>query len=130
MPLSVIKVNSMSYLVYIENDHVFVKYVGIVDGLDIVRLTADDIFINNLRRLQKVIHDFSYCDEVSLDIEDMQEFAMMSNIESNFTEKVVDVMIPRTAEGFARVEAFIKAIKSPDWSILVTHNYEDALTKI
>jgi hypothetical protein len=130
MPLSVIKVNSMSYLVYIENDHVFVKFVGIVDGLDIVRLTADDIFINNLRRLQKVIHDFSYCDEVSLGIEDMQEIAMMSNIESNFTEKAVGVMIPRTAEGFARVEAFSKAIKSPDWSILAAHNYEDALTKI
>ncbi|MFQ3191928.1 MAG: hypothetical protein ACI936_003079 [Paraglaciecola sp.] len=123
-------VNSMSYLVYIENDHVYVKYLGIVDGLDIVRLTADNIFINNLRRLQKVIHDFSYCEEVSLGIEDMQEIAMMSNIESNFTEKAVGVMIPRTSEGFTRVEAFSKAIQSPDWCVLAAHNYLDALTKI
>jgi hypothetical protein len=120
----------MSYLVVIEEDHVFVKYSGLVDGLDIVRITADDYFINNLRRLQKVIHDFSFCDEVSLGFEDMQEIALMSNMESNFTEKAIGVMIPRTAEGYARIVGLGQAIKSPDWTILIAHNYADALTKI
>jgi hypothetical protein len=120
----------MSYSTFVENNHVYVKYLGVVDGLDIVRLTADKYFINNLRRLQKVIHDFSFCDEVSLGIEDMQEIAMISNLESNFTEKVVGVMIPNTQEGLARVEAFSKAMTCPDWTILAAHNYADALTKI
>jgi hypothetical protein len=120
----------MSYSVVIENDHVFVKYSGVVDALDIVRITADENFINNLRRLQKVIHDFSFCEEVSLGIEDMQEIALMSNMESNFTEKAIGVMIPRSEEGYARIEALSQAVKSPDWTILAAHNYEDALSKI
>jgi hypothetical protein len=114
----------------IKEDHVYVKYSGIVDGLDIVRLTADENFINNLRHLQKVIHDFSFCEEVSLGIEDMQEIALMSNMESNFTEKAVGVMIPRTQEGVARVEAFSQAVRSPDWTVLAAENYADTLTKI
>jgi hypothetical protein len=120
----------LSYSTLIKEDHVYVKYSGIVDGLDIVRLTADENFINNLRHLQKVIHDFSFCEEVSLGIEDMQEIALMSNMESNFTEKAVGVMIPRTQEGVARVEAFSQAVRSPDWTVLAAENYADALTKI
>jgi hypothetical protein len=80
--------------------------------------------------LQKVIHDFSFCDEVSLGVEDMQEIALMSNMESNFTEKAIVVIIPRTPEGYARVAALGQAIKSPDWRVLAAQNYEDALTKI
>jgi hypothetical protein len=80
--------------------------------------------------LQKVIHDFSLCDELSLGVEDMQEIALMSNMESNFTEKAIGVMIPRTPEGYSRVEALSQAIKSSDWTILVAQNYADALTKI
>lgn len=120
----------MSYSIVIENDHVYVKYSGVIDGLDIVQITGDENFINNLRRLQKVIHDFSFCDDVSLGAEDMQEIAMMSNMESNFTEKAIVVIIPRTPEGYARVAAFSQALKSPDWTTLVAQNYEDALTKI
>ena len=120
----------MSYSIVIEEDHIYVRYSGVVDGLDIVRITADETFINNLRRLQKVIHDFSFCDEVSLGFEDMKDIAFMSNMESNFTENAVGVMIPRTAEGLSRVAAFTQAIKSPDWTILAAQNYAEALTKI
>tara|TARA_R110002167_G_C12435069_1_gene630264 strand:+ start:354 stop:716 length:363 start_codon:yes stop_codon:yes gene_type:complete len=120
----------MSYSIVIEDDHIYVKYSGIVDGLDIVRITADETFINSLRRLQKVIHDFSFCDEVSLGFEDMQEIAFMSNMESNFTEKAVGVLIPRTPEGLIRIAAFTQSIKSVDWTILAALNYAEALTKI
>jgi hypothetical protein len=60
----------------------------------------------------------------------MQEIALMSNMESNFTEKAIGVMIPRTQEGYARVAAFGQAVKSPDWTILAAENYADALLKI
>jgi hypothetical protein len=124
------KVLTMSYSVVIEDDHVYVKYAGVVDGLDIVRLTADEHFISNLRRLHKVIHDFSFCEEVSLGIEDMKEIALMSNMESNFTEQAIGVFIPKTQEGFARIAAFSQAVKSPDWTILAAENYADAFSKI
>jgi hypothetical protein len=120
----------MSYSVVIEDDHIYVQYSGVVDGLDIVRITGDETFINNLRRLHKVIHDFSFCDEVSLGSEDMQEIAFMTNMESNFTEKALIVMIPKTAEGFARVAVSRQSIKSPGWTILAAQNHVEALTKI
>ena len=120
----------MSYSAVIKDDHVYVKYSGVIDGLDIVQFTADETFINNLRRLKKVIHDFSVCEDVSLGIEDMQDITLMSNMESNFTEKAIGVMIPRTPEGYARVVAYSQTIKSPDWTILAAQNYKEALTKI
>jgi hypothetical protein len=120
----------MSYSVFIESDYVYVKYSGIVDGLDIVSITADDNFIGNLRSLQKVIHDFSFCEDVLLGIEDMREIALMTNMESNFTEKAIGVIIPRAQEGYARIEAFSQAVRSPDWKVLAAHDYADALTKI
>lgn len=120
----------MSYTVVIENDHVYVRYAGVVDGLDIVRITADQRFINNLRRLQKVIHDFSFSEDVNLGPEDMKDFAVISNIESNFSEKLVAVFILKNSDGYERVSALSQAIKSPDWTILVAQNYEDALIKI
>lgn len=120
----------MSYSVFIQDDHVYVKYSGLVDALDIVRITKDELFIDNLRRLQKVIHDFSFCDEVSLSSEDMQEITLMSNMESNFTEKAIGVVIPRTQEGYERIHALSQGIKSKDWSIFAAQNYSDALTKL
>jgi hypothetical protein len=119
----------MSYSVFIENDHVYVKYSGLVEGLDIVQLTADETFINNMRRLQKVIHDFSFCEDVSMGPEDMKEIALMSNLESNFSEKLQAVIIPKDEDGYKRVTALSQAIRSPDWNILFAQNYEEALTK-
>jgi len=120
----------MSYSVVIENDHVYVKYSGVVDGLDVVRITADKNFINNLRRLQKVVHDFSFSEYVDLGLDDLKDFAVISNIESNFSEKLLAVIIPKNADGYERVAVLSEAIRSPDWTILVAQNYADALTKI
>ena len=39
----------MTYSVVIEGDHVYVKYSGVVDGLDIVRIIKDKTLINNVR---------------------------------------------------------------------------------
>ena len=120
----------MSYSVVIEDDHVYVKYFGLVDGLDVVRITADDNFISNLRRLQKVIHDFSFSEEVNLGPEDMKDFAVISNIESHFSEKLLAIFILKNPDGYERVSTLSQSIKSPDWNILVAKNYKDALTKI
>lgn len=120
----------MSYSVLIQQDHIYVKYSGVVDALDIVRLTADQDFIGNLRLLQKVIHDFSFCEEVSLGVEDMKEIAFISNLESNFSEKIVGVFIPNTEEGHARIASYSQSLTSPHWLVLVASNYEEAKGKI
>lgn len=119
----------MSYSVSIKEDHVYVKYTGLVEGLDIVQLTADQTFINNLRRLQKVVHDFSFAEDVSMGPEDIKEIALMSNLESNFSEKLLAVIIPKDEDGYRRVTALSQAIKSPDWKILFAQTYTEALTK-
>lgn len=120
----------MSYAVIVEEEHVYVKYSGVVDSLDIVQLTADKLFIKNLRFLGKVVHDFSFAEDVCIGLEDVRDFAVLSNLESNFSEKLLAVIIPKSAKGFERVAALSQGIKSPDWHVVLAHNYAEALTKI
>ena len=121
---------AMSCSVIIENDHVYVKFSGLVDGLDMVRLTANQEYIDNMRRLQNVIYDFRLSEEVSLGEADLKEIVLMSNLESNFTEKANIVIIPKTIEGHALIAAYGQAIKSPEWNVQAAQNYEEALSKI
>lgn len=123
----------MSYTIKVESDHVYVKYAGDVDTLDIVRLTKEALFIDNVRELNSLIHDFSNCTDVRIDLEDIKHVAMMANIESNFTEELVEVIIPRDIQDTnsqARVEALSQAIKSQNWAVLLAADYEDALAQI
>ncbi|MEP1449185.1 MAG: hypothetical protein ABJK37_23980 [Paraglaciecola sp.] len=120
----------MSYSVILEDDHMYVKFTGVVDVLDMVRLTANQEYIDNMRRLQKAIYDFRLSEEVSLGEADLKEIVLMSNLESNFTESANIVVIPRTPEGHAFVAAYAQAIKSPEWNVQVAQNYEEALSKI
>lgn len=121
---------AMSCSVIIENDHIYVKFSGVVDGLDMVRLTANQEYIDNMRRLQNVIYDFRLSEEVSLGEADLKEIVLMSNLESNFTEKANIVIIPKTIEGHALIAAYGQAIKSPEWNVQAAQNYEEALSKI
>ncbi|MBU3002969.1 hypothetical protein [Paraglaciecola arctica] len=120
----------MSFSVSIEDDHVYVKFSGVVDGLDMVRLTADQEYIDNMRRMQNVIYDFRLSEEVSLGEADLKEIVLMSNLESNFTEKANIVIIPKTIEGHALIAAYGLAIKTPEWNVQAAQNYEEALSKI
>lgn len=121
---------AMSFSVSIEDDHVYVKFSGVVDGLDMVRLTADQEYIDNMRRMQNVIYDFRLSEEVSLGEADLKEIVLMSNLESNFTEKANIVIIPKTIEGHALIAAYGLAIKTPEWNVQAAQNYEEALSKI
>jgi hypothetical protein len=123
----------MSYSIYVESDHVYVKYADVVDTVDIVRLTKDNLFIGNIRVLENLVHDFSNCEEVSVTLEDMKDVALMANIESNFTENLVEVIIPRATgdqESQERIEALSQAIKSRDWTVLLAKDYAHALQQI
>ncbi|MGS2720572.1 hypothetical protein [Paraglaciecola aestuariivivens] len=120
----------MSYKVAVEEDHVYVKYLGLIDGLDIIRMAADNDFVNQVRRLQTVVHDFSFCDDVQLKFEDLHEVTVLANVESNFAEKLFAIIIPKTAEGYDRVATLTQGIKSPDWTVMVAQNYPQALIKI
>lgn len=117
----------MSYQVEIKDYHVYVKYSGTVDGLDIVRLTGDPEFINDFRRLQKVIHDFSMTDEVAISFDQMRDVSVLSNMESHFTEKLIGIAIPRNEEGFARINLIKEFVKNPNWKIFAARDLAEAL---
>ncbi len=117
----------MGYSVSTKNDHVYVKFHGVLDGLDIVRLTKDPDFINDFRRLQKVVHDASTVDSVSITSDQLREITVLSSIESNFTESLVGIVIPNSEEGFERVQLIKDGIRNKQWTILAARNYEEAL---
>lgn len=117
----------VSYQVEINGDHVYVTYSGKIDGLDIVQLTGDSSFINDFRRLQKVIHDFSMADEVSIPFDQMRDISVLSNMESNFTETLIGIIIPRNEEGYERINLIKEFVKNPNWKIFAAKNITEAL---
>ena len=90
-----LRVYLLSYSIYIENDHVYVKDSDVVDTLDIVILTKDNLFISHIRILGNIIHDFSLSVDSHRDLRRYERCSLMANIESNVTENLVDVIIPR-----------------------------------
>ena len=117
----------MGYSVTVNPDHVYVQYHGVLNGLDIVKLVADPEFINDFRRLERVVHDASGVDAVSITPEQMREIGVLSSIESNFTENLLGIIIPKDEAGFERLRQLRAGIKNNQWTILVAHSYEEAL---
>ena len=98
-----------------------------MDGLDIIQLTGNQDFINELRRLQKVVHDASEVESVNITPDQMREIGVLSSIESNFTENLLGIIIPRNEAGFERVKLLKDRVKSKQWTILAAHDYDEAL---
>jgi hypothetical protein len=117
----------VNYQVEVKNEHVYVKYTGTIDGLDIVRLTANPEFMSHFRRLQKVIHDFSLTDEVSISFDQMRDVSVLSKMESYFTEKLIGIVIPRNEEGYARVNLIKQHVANPNWKIFAAKDMAEAL---
>lgn len=120
----------MSYLVEVIDNYVYVKYSGVVDGLDIVHLTADCDFIEQLRCLNRVIHDFSKVDDVVISADQMRNLSVLSNVESNFTEQLIGVVIVRDEEGFERINFLKQFVKNPNWKIFAAIDFAEASTII
>ncbi|GAA0852985.1 hypothetical protein [Aliiglaciecola litoralis] len=120
----------MTYLVEIKSDHVYVKYSDEVTALDVIALFSDQLFITSFRTLQAVIHDFSGAKNVNMAFADIRELAVLSNIESNFTEKLTAIIIPFDPTSSERVTALCDAIRAKDWHIQIATSYPEALALI
>lgn len=118
----------MPYKVFEEDDHVYVKFSHCVDALDIVKITADPAFINPFRTKRKVIHDFSFAKSVDIDMQEIGEIAVLSNVESNFTESLTAIVIPFDMGALQRIKALGKAIRNEKWIVNIAKDYEQAKT--
>jgi hypothetical protein len=123
-------VEPMSYSVTIESDHVYVAYSGVVEALDVISLTGDQEFITNLRLLEKVVHDFSQAEEVLMDFEDIKKLTLLSNLESNFTENLLGIAIPKDEESYDRILTLRDGIQSDKWTVFFARNYAEALSML
>ncbi|MFT5676614.1 MAG: hypothetical protein ACI808_002559 [Paraglaciecola sp.] len=120
----------MSFSVTIEFDHVYVAYSGIVEALDVIQLSGDQEFITNMRVLEKVVHDFSDAEEVMMDFEDIKNLTLLSNLESNFTENLIGIAIPKDEQSYNRILTLRDGIQSDKWTVLIAHNYPEALSML
>ncbi|GAB5381154.1 MAG: hypothetical protein Alis3KO_04110 [Aliiglaciecola sp.] len=118
----------MPYKVFEEDDHVYVKFHHAVDALDIVQITADEAFIKPFREKRKVVHDFSFAKSVDIDMREIREIAVLSNVESNFTESLTGIVIPFDEEALERIEALSAAIRNEKWIVHIAKDYEHAKT--
>jgi hypothetical protein len=77
--------------------------------------------------LQKVIHDFSLTDEVSISFDQMRDVSVLSKMESYFTEKLIGIVIPRNEEDYARVNLIKQHVANPNWKIFAAKDMAEAL---
>ena len=117
----------MSYKLVLEADHIYVQYLGDVDPLDIIHVTSDPDFITPFRQLEAVIHDFSKANSVNIGLDEIREIAVLSKLESNFTEQLKGIIIPFDMNDTTRVEALKKAIETHKWDIHIVENLGAAL---
>lgn len=117
----------MGYSVDVRGDHIYVKYSGVLDGLDIVRLMSNSDFINDLRHIQQVVHDASDTDSVSIAPDQVREIGVLLSIESNFTENLLGIIIPKDESSFERLRQLKEGVKSKQWTILTAQDYTEAL---
>ncbi len=57
----------------------------------------------------------------------MREIGVLLSIESNFTEDLLGIIVPKDDDGFERLQKLKEGVKSKQWTILLVHTYQDAL---
>jgi hypothetical protein len=117
----------MSYSLILDNNITYVDFHGVVDALDIVQLINNPEFIPSLHLHKKVIYDFSGTEEVDLDLQEVKRFAILANVEANFTEDLHVSIILSSPSGRSRAEYYKSLIASANWRIEIVDHQHEAL---
>lgn len=116
----------MAYKIEFKNNVMLVRYLGIVDGLDIVRHSQEPLYSEGLRRYKKVIYDYSHCEVNNLTIEDINRFATLAKIEAALTDHVEIVIVPINQESKIRAQSFIEKLQNANWHLHIADTLEQA----
>ena len=87
------------------------NYNGVVDSPDCISILSVNEFVNNARRLYRVIFDYSQSKGTNISEDDLRQINMLLNLESNFTENFFAVVIPKdkyVREEFYMLKAIMK----------------------
>lgn len=117
----------MGYKIEVHTEYVRVMYTEKVDLLDWISVLSADEFINNVRRLKRVIHDYSLCVSSDFTVDNMRELSLLINLESNFTEKCFVVIIPIDQAHRERFGILKATIKSDKWVFKLANNTTEAI---
>ena len=118
----------MGFNVEVKPGHVHVTYTGLVDSFDLVSILSVSEFVDNARRLKRVVFDYSQSDGTHISEEDIRQVSTLMNLESHFTEDFFALVIPK--DKHVRDEFnILKAIIKSDKSIFeIAENYDEATT--
>jgi hypothetical protein len=118
----------VSYQIEIIQDIVWVKYLGPVDGLDIIEHYQDPMYVDNLRLYGKVIYDYTQATDNNISQDEIREFSVLAKIESPLHDTIKGVVIPRTDRGRALAGEYIKILENYNWELSIASSMEEALT--
>jgi len=105
---------------------VYVEFRGETDPYDIISLMRDPVFLPNVRKLGKLIYDFSAADEVNLDTGEVQQFAVVAKAESIFVERLHIVIVLNNPANRARAQVYKQSLINTPWQIDIVDALADA----
>lgn len=117
----------MAYKVTINADHLYVQYLGDIDPLDIINITADPEMIVPLQKVGAVIYDFSGARSVNIDLDEMSEIAVLSDLDTPAVARPKGIVIPIDINDTIRIEGLKQALKRMKWEIYFVANHKEAL---
>jgi hypothetical protein len=118
---------AVSYQIEIIQDIVWVKYLGLVDGLDIIEHYQDPLYVDNIRRYGKVIYDYTQTTDSNITQDEIREFSVLAKIESPYHDRILGVVIPRTEKGRELAGVYIKLLANYNWHLSIANNFAEAL---
>lgn len=104
-----------------------IEFYGAVDALDIVQIIDHPDFVPSLKRHQKVVFDFGNAETIRLEAPEMKRFALLANVEANFTESVIICIVLSTAMRRENAEYYKSEVTAPLWQVHIVESMQQAL---
>ncbi|MCC2617974.1 hypothetical protein LJ739_17100 [Aestuariibacter halophilus] len=105
---------------------VWVRFSGHIDALDLIQLSADDNYLESLRKYRRVIFDYSQATSVNMGFEEIRQLSTITRVECNFTEHLHGAIVPLDDAGWIRAKRYAETVKPYGWEMVIVDSTEQA----
>jgi hypothetical protein len=107
-----------------------IVYVGLfdkVDGYDLMRIHANEGFMDLVRTYAKVVYDYSDAVQINITEQEVRSFAKLAGIEAKLTNHFVIGIIPQNAQHKYMVELYQNIAVESGAKVLIIDELEQVL---
>jgi hypothetical protein len=117
----------MSYEIVMHDQATQLRFLGDVYAIDLIELHQDPRFVENLSDHRTLIYDYSFADRICFQAEDVDSFALLANVESNFISDVHIIIVPFDPNNKTRINRYLEVVHAEGWKVSVADTFTQAL---